>query len=190
MRTLFQAIENSAPQLDASRLSDTVSSRGSYTGSGDERVQSLVTRLENERGQNVRRANDNELENEKLNSRLVALEQENNLMKQQHANQQQMVSWLQSQLDEKSKETRELRDKWESCLNENVELKSEIAQSESRFSQNSVHETRSCAELSTPESTPVKSGKMNKRMEVNALVEELRDLKSIISSNQSDYGGL
>jgi len=179
-RDALSRIENSM-----ARESETPRSATSATASSEwqlaRRIGHIEMSLERER-------NDNTNKQTQLKATSQSAQHETEVIKQQYEAQNQMISWLQGQLEEKSAENKELREKWELCLAENVELKSELINAEeTRKESQSVRS--SIDNLSTPEMTPIKQNNMNNRVEVNALVEELRDLKSIISSNHSEYGG-
>jgi len=95
-----------------------------------------------------------------------------------------LIIWLQKQLEEANSELKITRNKWEVVIGENVELKAVISEYEVRSEyQNSL------VEVDTPEMTPVKASvqsRFSKQLAVDELVEELKDLKSIISGSEAN----
>lgn len=124
------------------------------------------------------------LETELTNLRIKSAHNSDNIKISERQKSHDLVVWLQKQLEEANSELKIVRNKWETVIGENVELKAVISEYEVRSEyQNSM------VEVETPEMTPVKAdvqSRFSKQLAVDELVEELKDLKSIISGSEAN----
>lgn len=128
------------------------------------------------------------LETELTNIRIKSAQNSDNIKISERQKSDDLVVWLQKQLEEANSELKIVRNKWETVIGENVELKAVISEYEVRSEIRSEYQN-SMVEVETPEMTPVKAdvqSRFSKQLAVDELVEELKDLKSIISGSEAN----